>query len=104
MPERIQLSRKKGWRIPENTVTVARPSQWGNPVKIGGCLRVEIGAGMYEAVLTAEIAVAVYKQIIAAHLQRSPDMLKPLRGKNLACWCKLGAPCHGDVLLALANK
>nr|WP_280950316.1 DUF4326 domain-containing protein [Mesorhizobium wenxiniae] len=20
-----------------------------------------------------------------------------LRGKNLACWCKAGAPCHADV-------
>lgn len=26
-----------------------------------------------------------------------------LRGKNLACWCKLGDPCHADVLLELAN-
>ena len=24
-PKRIQLSRRKGWRMPENTVTVARP-------------------------------------------------------------------------------
>jgi len=31
MPERIQLSRQKGWRKPENTVVVARPSMWGNP-------------------------------------------------------------------------
>jgi hypothetical protein len=30
--------------------------------------------------------------------------LAPLRGKNLACWCKLDAPCHADVLLELANK
>jgi hypothetical protein len=27
-----------------------------------------------------------------------------LRGKNLACWCKLDAPCHCDVLLELANR
>ncbi len=26
-----------------------------------------------------------------------------LRGKNLACWCKLDQPCHADVLLELAN-
>ena len=26
-----------------------------------------------------------------------------LRGKNLACWCKPRDPCHGDVLLELAN-
>jgi len=26
-----------------------------------------------------------------------------LKGKNLACWCPLGSPCHADVLLKLAN-
>lgn len=26
-----------------------------------------------------------------------------IRGKNLACWCGLRDPCHGDVLIALAN-
>lgn len=27
-----------------------------------------------------------------------------LRGRNLACWCKPGTPCHADVLLELANR
>jgi Domain of unknown function (DUF4326) len=26
-----------------------------------------------------------------------------LCGKNIACWCKLRDPCHGDVLLGVAN-
>jgi hypothetical protein len=26
-----------------------------------------------------------------------------LAGKNLACYCPAGAPCHADVLLRLAN-
>jgi hypothetical protein len=29
--------------------------------------------------------------------------LPELRGKHLACWCPLTAPCHADVLLRLAN-
>jgi hypothetical protein len=29
--------------------------------------------------------------------------LGELRGHDLACWCPLGAPCHADVLLELAN-
>lgn len=29
-PHRVQLRRTKGWRKPENTVVVARPSRWGN--------------------------------------------------------------------------
>lgn len=29
--------------------------------------------------------------------------LHTLRGKNLACFCPAGSPCHADVLLELAN-
>lgn len=36
-----------------------------------------------------------------AHLTQE---LTELRGKNLACWCKIGNPCHADVLLELANQ
>ncbi len=32
------------------------------------------------------------------------EVREALRGKNLACWCKPGAPCHADVLLAMANR
>jgi hypothetical protein len=37
----------------------------------------------------------------------SPDLREQargeLRGKDLACWCALDEPCHGDVLLEIAN-
>lgn len=33
-PQRIQLSRKKGWRLPPGAVVVARPTKWGNPYRI----------------------------------------------------------------------
>ncbi|MEM8822070.1 MAG: DUF4326 domain-containing protein [Pseudomonadota bacterium] len=32
------------------------------------------------------------------------DRLPELRGRDLACFCALDAPCHADVLLRLANK
>lgn len=35
MPERIQLSRRKGWRMPANTVKVDRTTIYGNPFRIG---------------------------------------------------------------------
>jgi hypothetical protein len=31
------------------------------------------------------------------------DIRRELAGKNLACWCQLDRPCHGDVLLEIAN-
>jgi hypothetical protein len=31
------------------------------------------------------------------------DVRRELNGRDLICWCKAGAPCHADVLLAIAN-
>lgn len=33
-PQRIQLRRTKGWRMPENTVKVDRTTKWGNPFNL----------------------------------------------------------------------
>jgi hypothetical protein len=35
MPQRIQLSRRKGWRKPAGAIVVARSSKWGNRYAIG---------------------------------------------------------------------
>lgn len=92
-PVRVQLSRKKGWRIPENTVSVARPGKWGNPFRVG-----DFG------IPTAKDAVERFRGWLGGYVvgPAKPD-LSPLRGKNLACWCHLDQPCHADVLLDLAN-
>jgi hypothetical protein len=44
MPERIQLKRTKGWRMPPNSVKVDRSTQWGNPFRVGMLGRVLIHA------------------------------------------------------------
>lgn len=103
MPERIQLKRTRGWRMPPNTVKVDRTSRWGNPVVVGKphpyCLPAEIEAGdPCTRPMTAEEAVEIFR---CFHF--TEEELAPLRGKNLGCWCKIGAPCHADVLLELAN-
>lgn len=100
-PKRIQLKRTKGWRMPPNTVKVDRTTRWGNPFKIG-----EVGP-LGRIAPDAEGAVGLFRlmgrdpQFRAAAAY--PDDLSPLRGKNLACWCKPGDPCHADVLLELSN-
>jgi hypothetical protein len=35
VPDRITLSRTKGWKMPENTVKVDRSTAWGNPYQAG---------------------------------------------------------------------
>lgn len=90
-PQRIQLSRKKGWRKPENTVVVARPTKWGNP------FRAENSADRARVVqMFRAHALGVTPWTTAAIRQE-------LAGKNLACWCPLDQPCHADVLLEIAN-
>ena len=89
MPQRIQLRRTAGWRLPENARSVARPHKWGNPYRVGvdgtaaECVR------LYEASLTPE---------------QQRQAREELAGRDLACFCPIGAPCHADVLLRIANE
>lgn len=106
-PIRIQLSRKRGWRMPPNTVKVCRPCKWGNPWKVGGEYVVARERGKDVTVkFTAAECVDRFRQYCrTVPLGRllAFESIHELRGKNLACWCKLDAPCHADVLLEIAN-
>ncbi len=35
-PVRIQRKRSRGWKMPENTVYVGRPTKWGNGFSVTG--------------------------------------------------------------------
>lgn len=114
-PKRIQRQRTKGWRTPPNCVYVGRPTRYGNPYKvqkmfgqwwrvvrmIGGGESIQSGA-MTKSEAT-ELAVDLYRVYVEKQLQEDPFWLKPIQGKDLACWCPLDQPCHVDILLKLAN-
>jgi len=97
---RHSLSRRKGWAMPDNTLSVARPHKFGNPFRV-------------DDRCTQARAVELFAMWLNGDTERYPDLeprrreilqcLPVLRGKNLACWCKQGTPCHADVLLDLAN-
>lgn len=104
-PIRLQLSRRKGFNLQALSlatnglpaVNVARPSNWGNPYtdarrQTGSCDR--------------GLLVALFRDWVAKapEAQKRRDRLPDLRGKNLACWCGPGEPCHADVLLEMANR
>jgi hypothetical protein len=90
-PVRVQLSRKKGWRMPPGTVKVDRTTPFGNPFPID--------AGREKSVQAfREWFVSTDEGRMLARRARAE-----LRGKNLACWCPLDGPCHADTLLAAAN-
>lgn len=77
-------------------VYIGRPSMWGNPFSNKN------GTLATFQVATVEEAVAAYE----AWIETQPDLIaaakRELKGKILGCWCKPG-PCHGDVLLRIAN-
>lgn len=106
MAERVQLRRSKGWRLPENTVVVSRPSKWGNPFRVGKsypCVEGDLGGARRgkARIADARDAVSAFRSWACDESEPLGD-LGALRGKNLACWCAPDSPCHADVLLELA--
>lgn len=127
-PVRIQLRRAKGWRMPPNTVKVDRSTRWGNPfvdseTTADAQAYVITRQGLHwlpddwwtrQTVLELFTAWAQRRRVedpskpgaplpLHAKALPVPPDLAPLRGKNLACWCRIDQPCHADVLLWLAN-
>ena len=116
-PQRIQLRRTKGWRMPPNTVKVARPTKWGNPFRVGQIARVWHRSAAHPhslyldtfRVVDASHAAALFARAMRGDPDwypadwRPPGHVTALRGKNLACFCPLDQPCHADVLLEIAN-
>jgi Domain of unknown function (DUF4326) len=132
MPDRIQLRRTRGWRLPEGAVKVDRSTRWGNPFAPGmrvispgaygslaspyhGCRPVGThGSGPRSYVIYRVRDRAEAVALFASYLKADPsgwppeDIRYSLRGLSLACWCELpaeGEPdiCHARILLDLAN-
>ena len=107
-PVRVRLSRKKGWRLPPDTVSVARPGRWGNPFSVAPELAPSTPVGTrYTAMPSVAEAVAAYRRWIEedpAGRRIAEQARIELRGRNLACWCPLDGPCHAEVLLEIANR
>ncbi|KAB7740974.1 DUF4326 domain-containing protein [Nostocoides sp. F2B08] len=91
-PVRVRLSRRAGFTLPANTVSVAAPTRWANPFR--------------PAARTLEANQAAVEHF-TAYLRRNPALVdqavKELSGRNLACWCALNLPCHADIWLALVK-
>lgn len=75
--------------VPEDAVDISRGSEWGNPFRI-------------TARRSRAAAIEEYRQWVLAQPGRLEYTRQELHGKDLLCWCK-PRPCHGDVLLELAN-
>lgn len=110
-PQRIQLSRQKGFRLQEfskalnglEALKVDRTTRWGNPYKVGddffNIKTQKIGINSIEDVLNS------FEYWVKTKLSFEPKFLDELKGKNLACWCSLETDkCHAEILLRIANE
>jgi hypothetical protein len=128
-PARIQLSRRRGFRLQEASlalnglpaVNVARPSVWGNPYSVevfgreravklfDNTVRGHWSPGLFDSEADDTLMDRAYRLHCAFRKRLGAyDAVQWARaglgGRNLACWCKPGEPCHADVLLKLANE
>lgn len=107
--------------MPEGAVFVGRGSHLGNPFRIyehckgvdgdwgvvdTGRLNSPMGHG-WTREGAARVAVdefrGVFDEVYPEGGTARFIVLVDLCGKDLACWCPSGSPCHGDFLLSLAN-
>lgn len=134
-PIRVQRSRKKRWRMPENTVYVGRGSRWSNPFRVvlesnNRFFVASDGSDHCKEILSkfcnpgfetkdeaAKLSIKCYTYYLTPYTHdkgsmmdfyesemRIEDAVEALKGKNLACWCKLDETCHADWLLKMVNS
>lgn len=120
IPSRIQRKRTKGYKLPPNTTCVTRPGKYGNPFIIGHWymgsdhrgvtgLPEIMNAHGWSKIENAQQAVDRFRHYIETEGARSinSDVNKlaiGLKGRNVACWCKEGDPCHGDVWIEYSEE
>ena len=84
--------------MPPGALKIDRTTRWGNPFTI-------LAGG------SAAAAVEQHRRWLHGELG-APDGSAPpsaaairaaLAGHDLACWCRPGTPCHGDLLVMIAN-
>lgn len=107
---RVQRKRTKGWKMPENTIYVGRPTYWGNNFKVGNTYWFTTLNGQFGGTIRSlEHSVPVHREYViysdSENGRAFRDLVRrQLAGKDLACWCPIDKPCHADVLLEIANQ
>jgi Domain of unknown function (DUF4326) len=104
-PERIRLSRAKGWRMPPNTVKADRTTKLGNPFVVGIEGSAEECVKLHRYIMSGYIVLSCKATMEAQreHVAYVRANRRKFKGVNLACWCRAGQPCHVDTLLMVFN-
>lgn len=113
---RIQRTRKKGDKLPPDTLCVTRPGKHGNPFTVGLWFRrvtpdwsvwtcgdsPQFGS---EQVRDLAHSLGLFEDYAKHRMIWDPSWLVPVRNaKFIACWCKVGSTCHADILIKLIKN
>lgn len=75
--------------VPDDAVSIERGTPWGNPFRVNG-------------LHGRRSAIARYRKWLFDQPELVRQVREQLGGKDLVCCCA-PQPCHGDVLLEVAN-
>ncbi len=93
--------------VPAGAVRITRPTRWGNPYPVRRYGLVRALTLHREWLLGTPAAVEEARAIGCRLRLYGPALADAARhqldGRVLACWCPFDAPCHGDLLLAVAS-
>jgi len=116
--------------MPPDSIKVARPTKWGNPFRVFGQNEYVYSDASHRRTIltpwiifapdadiseraTVERTVELYRLWVLGYFVGNhnvkpctftvADIRRELKGKSLACFCKIGEPCHAEILLELAN-
>lgn len=108
--DRIQRKRTKGFKLPPNTVCVNRGTRFGNPFPVGGIFTREEAIRLFRLCLNCPSYVyALFEKDrckeMEIYFRDMREHLKDLKGVDyIACFCKEGELCHGDVIIEEAER
>lgn len=90
--------------MPAGARYVGRPGPLGNPWAVTRTLPAVAAVDCYDRWLRSPQRVWPPAPGTGRMIRkRALEVIPTLTGADVACWCKLDAPCHGDIVLARAN-
>lgn len=78
-------------------ILIDRSTPYGNPYshKEGTLAKFKVS--------TRREAIEAYRRLLESDVNLQ-NLLRPLKGKVLGCWCKPNKSCHGDVIAEFLDK
>jgi hypothetical protein len=76
--------------LPAGAAYIGRPSKWGNPFPL-------------KDFADRESCLAAYRDWLESQPVLIEDAKRELAGRDLVCFCA-PKPCHGDILIEIANS